>query len=202
MSDPRLVPPEKRIDQHLSDLMKAKKAATKGEVVNFCPYGCDVSGLDENGYCKHLVGFTVDKKTFEPMKRAQRGKRGVGRAVRVPSRVVRFETEMEEQPIMVKGADGKEEPKKDEDGLVQYHSVPVKIPIYEFTPEAVKKDDILVQITSSYRVYRDIEGTGVKRMSPAQESLEVRQLREEVEALKKMVKLPEAKEPKPQKQPA
>lgn len=51
----------------------------KGQVVIFCPFGC-VHGadLDEYGYCRHLVGFTNDKKTYEPI-----------------------------LPVMLRGADGK-----------------------------------------------------------------------------------------------
>lgn len=34
-------------------------------ITNFCPYGC--TALDENGYCRHLVGFSDDGKSLEPL---------------------------------------------------------------------------------------------------------------------------------------
>lgn len=51
---------------HLTPLMAAK-AASKGDVVNFCPYGCEDHQLDENGYCGHLIGFVnAGQKYYEP----------------------------------------------------------------------------------------------------------------------------------------
>ncbi len=44
---------------------------------NHCPYGCGQEDLDENGACRHLVGFTNDGKTFEPLIVGQRGLRVV-----------------------------------------------------------------------------------------------------------------------------
>jgi hypothetical protein len=32
-----------------------------------CPFGCGVPELNETGYCRHLVGFTNDGKTLEPV---------------------------------------------------------------------------------------------------------------------------------------
>lgn len=51
-----------------SPLMEALSKAGEGNVVNFCPYGCETGDLDENGYCYHLVGFTVPgvDKVMEP----------------------------------------------------------------------------------------------------------------------------------------
>jgi hypothetical protein len=68
MSDPRI---ESMMDRQKKDqrspLMKAKAQVQDGGVVNFCPFGCEDSELDQHGYCKHLVGFTNDRKTYEPM---------------------------------------------------------------------------------------------------------------------------------------
>ncbi len=52
-----------------SDLIKAK-AVAGGLVVNACPFGCEEHELDAEGYCKHLVGFTLPGSTnmFEPIK--------------------------------------------------------------------------------------------------------------------------------------
>jgi hypothetical protein len=33
-----------------------------------CPFGCKDHQTDEYGYCFHLLGFTNDKQTFEPVK--------------------------------------------------------------------------------------------------------------------------------------
>lgn len=60
----------------LSPLMAAKTAA-KGETVCVCPYGCTLEDCDDNGYCDHLVGFTTDGKTMEPMVKDVKGRRVV-----------------------------------------------------------------------------------------------------------------------------
>jgi hypothetical protein len=65
MADPRIQAPQDR-RQNLTPLMRAKAAATTGEKVNFCPFGCTMEDLDDHGYCRHLVGFTNDGKTMEP----------------------------------------------------------------------------------------------------------------------------------------
>lgn len=83
MADPRLASPFEMTEHgprpraaNLSPLMRAKGKAHQGEKVNFCPFGCDDSGLDENGYCRHLVGFTNDGKGYEPLVR-RKGRRVV-----------------------------------------------------------------------------------------------------------------------------
>jgi hypothetical protein len=58
--------PENRVDPR-SPLMRAKAKALKGQKINVCPFGCTERNLDHNGYCKHVVGFTRDKKTYEPL---------------------------------------------------------------------------------------------------------------------------------------
>lgn len=59
----------------LSPLMQAKLKASLGSVVNFCPYGCEVGELDDNGYCYHLVGFTTDGVFYEPLRLKLNGER-------------------------------------------------------------------------------------------------------------------------------
>jgi len=66
MAHPEQSPPQSR-RKVLSPLMQAKADALGGEKVNFCPFGCELDKLDEHGYCDHLVGFTNDKKVYEPM---------------------------------------------------------------------------------------------------------------------------------------
>lgn len=65
--DPRKFGPQQRQARH-SKLMRAKaRASRNNQVVNACPFGCQDSHLDHNGYCFHLVGFSDDAKTMEPM---------------------------------------------------------------------------------------------------------------------------------------
>lgn len=64
MADPRIITPHDRLDVR-SPLMRSKQESVDGTVPNFCPFGCDVEDLDENGYCYHLVGFTNDGKMME-----------------------------------------------------------------------------------------------------------------------------------------
>jgi hypothetical protein len=64
--DPREYGPQQR-RANLSELMAAQMRASKGEKVNFCMFGCDDSDLDDNGYCRHVVGFTKDGKVMEPV---------------------------------------------------------------------------------------------------------------------------------------
>ncbi len=114
-----LAPVNERKDPR-SALMKAKGKAVSGAKVNACPFGCEDVELDENGYCRHLVGFTEDKKHYEPMVVGRDGRR----VVQVP--MVRDEerstAEFEAtKPLLMK----------------------------------VEKDDTLIQITTSYRVYRN-----------------------------------------------
>ncbi len=52
---------------NLSPLMKAKRGLLTGQVANLCPFGCSDGHLDDYGYCFHLVGFSNDKKTYEPL---------------------------------------------------------------------------------------------------------------------------------------
>jgi len=35
-------------------------------MVNHCPFGCADEQLDKHGWCRHLIGWTEDGKTFEP----------------------------------------------------------------------------------------------------------------------------------------
>lgn len=74
--DPRLeaVDPKKT---KLTPLMWAKSRARSGNKVNACPFGCMTQHLDENGYCRHLIGFTNDGQFYEPMIRGAAGRRVV-----------------------------------------------------------------------------------------------------------------------------
>lgn len=135
----------------LSELMKAKKNAKNGQVVNACPFHCKDSSLDEHGYCKHLVGITVpgDDTRFEPMRRIK------GRyQIVVPRDKVVF-------PLL----EGEEDSDK---------------PAYEWGPPQygkVEKGDVLVRITVSSRVYREkvpeLEPTPATRKQTAAEKLEL-----------------------------
>jgi hypothetical protein len=113
MPDPRMVDLHAVVDKR-SALMKAIAANRDGLKLNFCPFGCPDSEIDDFGYCRHLVGFTLDKKTYEPMVMDQNGRR-----------IVQVPTEKRNGKI-----------------------VPVL--------SKVEKGDQFVEITSSYRVYRDL----------------------------------------------
>lgn len=67
--DPRTSSPEIRArSANYSPLMLAKTLASMtGKKANACPYNCEIQDLDESGYCDHLIGFSNDGKTFEPM---------------------------------------------------------------------------------------------------------------------------------------
>jgi hypothetical protein len=131
MADPRDIGPQRRRDTR-SDLMKAQSAALDGEKVNFCPFGCTSDELDEHGYCRHLIGFTNDKKNFEPMVRVKRGRRMVKvRKEGTGEYVQDFE--------------------EDDEGYQHMVREEVMKPVLE----PVLPADKLVQITISYRVYRD-----------------------------------------------
>jgi hypothetical protein len=77
--DPRVaetqVGPQTR-KANLSRLMAAKTRASTGEKVNFCPFGCEMDDLDEQGHCRHLIGYTTDGKHMEPLLEV-RGRRTV-----------------------------------------------------------------------------------------------------------------------------
>jgi hypothetical protein len=68
MRHPEDLPSPNKRRSPLSPLMQAKSKAATGEQINFCPYGCPDTELDEHGYCYHLIGFTIpgDNKHFEP----------------------------------------------------------------------------------------------------------------------------------------
>jgi hypothetical protein len=108
-----------RVNPALSPLMAAKAKNKNGGVVNFCPFGCDIEDLDHVGYCHHLIGFTIDKKEFEPMV---------------------------------------DNPNKACEGLsvvqVRREPHPTKPNRTVRVLEPILEGDVLVQITSSYRVYR------------------------------------------------
>lgn len=111
--------PDKRRDNR-SPLMRAKSKAKSGVKVNACPFGCEDHALDEHGYCKHLVGFSNDKKHYEPQVIA-RGRRVV---------------KVDMVPDPERSGEGDE-------------------PALKARLLPVDKDDVLVQITTSWRVYRN-----------------------------------------------
>jgi len=74
MTDPLLTNELQPKSANHSPLMRKIMKASANDVVNFCPHGCGLDELDENGHCYHLVGFTTDKKKFEPMVKNDRGR--------------------------------------------------------------------------------------------------------------------------------
>ena len=49
--------------ERLAMLERAKR--NPNEVLNLCPCRCQVRHLDDKGYCKHLIGWTIDGQTIE-----------------------------------------------------------------------------------------------------------------------------------------
>lgn len=43
------------------------RAALEKTVQNHCPFGCKTADLEDHGYCHHLLGFTNDRDTYEPV---------------------------------------------------------------------------------------------------------------------------------------
>jgi|HubBroStandDraft_2_1064218.scaffolds.fasta_scaffold65285_2 hypothetical protein len=129
-----------------SELMKAKSRA-KGKV-NACPFGCTMQQLDDNGYCRHLVGFTTDRKTMEPLIRETKINPDNGERMLTGRRIVRPATRQVEDIV---DYDDEGNPIKGK----------VRIPV----PEPLQPGDKLVRITVSYRVYRDRDSSkAVKRV--------------------------------------
>jgi len=132
---------------NLSPLMKAKMATAheEGGKVNACPFGCQVVDLDEHGYCRHLIGFTnstpeqcqAGEGLYEPMVR------------RMDGRVVQVEREK----IKEQGVDHEDKKKRWSWGKA---TLPKVLP-----------SDVLVRITSSYRVYRNDPPAAPKAEEPA-----------------------------------
>lgn len=128
MAHPEVVSVEQRAKrEHLSPLLRAK-AATQG-VVCACPFGCGVEDCDDNGYCRHLVGYTTDKKSMEPMV-FEDGRYSIKcRREPIPG-------QRPHNPAL--GQEEKTRPVLDE----------------------VLEMDQLMQVSGSYRVYRDTDGAG------------------------------------------
>ena len=152
MADPRITAafemtehgPKPR-SANLSPLMKALGKASLGEVVNFCKVAgavggwnpCEDSELDTNGHCRHLIGFTNATESECKSGRATYEpmvKRNGRRVVQVERDLVRINPH--------------EEP-------AEYEAGPPKLP-------RVHRDDVIVQITCSSRVYRDVDKRPVK----------------------------------------
>lgn len=50
-----------------ADELQEIRSNVFGEIRVHCPFGCTKDEADEYGYCPHLVGFTNDNKTYEPL---------------------------------------------------------------------------------------------------------------------------------------
>lgn len=126
--------------EFLQKLYKAGGHAARGRV-NACQFGCKEKDLDENGFCRHLVGFSPDGRNFEPMVKETRVDRITGLKVLTGRRITK--------PRMVQV-----------DEIVEYDAergVGIKMPVYKPEMEKVRKGDVLVRISSGYRVYRNVD---------------------------------------------
>jgi hypothetical protein len=115
--------------------MKALSRASQGETVNFCPFGCGIEELDSNGYCHHLIGFTLpgDETQYEPMVEIM-------------------------QAVEIKDDDGnviREENRPTGRRAVQVRQDEKGKPVYE----KVRASDKKVRITVCSRVYRNVDKT-------------------------------------------
>lgn len=144
MADPRIstLADRMRADP-LSPLMRAMAKRKKGEKINACPFGCADQHLDEHGYCRHLVGFTRDGKTYEPMFRTSQGRR----VVRTRKRPV-------------------DDDMSDIDPIEDIENF---TPVLEPILELVEEGDVLVRITIDSRVYRK----NPRKPLPAPESVPI-----------------------------
>lgn len=109
----------------LSPLVLAQRKSQRDGDVNVCPFGCQKDNLDEHGYCRHLIGFTNDTRHYEPVIMV-RGKRKIF----IPREKI--------------GEAGFNEYGE----AVEEQWGPPQLP-------KVQKDDVIVQITTSWRVYRE-----------------------------------------------
>lgn len=68
--DEDLYLPKQRQKKDTRSKLMRSKAAAAGLIVNACPFGCEDHQLDEQTYCKHMVGTTDpdDDRIFFPMK--------------------------------------------------------------------------------------------------------------------------------------
>lgn len=128
-----------------SELMKAKGRA-KG-VVNVCPYGCDLVHLDEHGYCRHLVGFTTDRKSYEPLVREMRLDPATGKQYFTGRRVIRQVMKQVDEVVDHDDETGKP--------IITKVGVPQR--------PAVLPGDRLIRVTISYRVYRDVNPDAARK---------------------------------------
>lgn len=143
--DPRITPLQDRLDaekkSQVSTLMRAKSKAGNKQV-NACPYGCKTEHLDQSGYCRHLVGFTTP------------GDPGFGRGDPQSQDYQDGDLKMEpmvrveggRRAVRVKMVPDKERSLDDEND-----------PIMKPVLDPVLKGDRLEQITTSWRVYRDVK---------------------------------------------
>jgi len=159
MADPRVVLADvgkaaREVEQrarhlHLTPFMRAEATKMEGEKRNWCPFGCELADLDDNGHCFHLIGFAIGQfterevvardnylivketadRTYEPMVEEVRTRENPQDGTKTPHRTGRLivEVPMKHVPAKRRG-------------------VP--------DPPKLQKDDQLLQITSTYRVYR------------------------------------------------
>jgi hypothetical protein len=120
--------PQRRIDPR-SQLMKLKSKLQVGQKPIVCPFGCKERNVGEQGYCRHVIGFTRDRICYEPM-------------VRIKGRYV-VQVPMKDS--------GEFELDYDEDGNPM--RVPIMIPDYPL----LQPGDKVCRISDCFRVYRKVD---------------------------------------------
>ncbi len=180
MAHPQEISVEQRAkNQHLSPLMRAKAKAKTGEKINACPFGCDVRNLDDFGYCRHLIGFTTDGKLYEPMYLVK------GRRVVRPKMIV-------DEEKMGEGGVEEEAVYNKQTGETEYRKVPQAV-VMKPVLEEVRQDDKLVRISTSSRVYRDVDGMGAKIEAKKQAEVAEQRARERRLLIEEIKADPEAR---------
>lgn len=176
----------------LSPLMRMrKKADPKKLKVNRCPFGCKIRDLDDQAYCRHLVGFAhqvvegFDKNAIDITAEVMSN----GKLRIEPMKKV-----FDKRKVLVKREiidTGERNEKGD--------------PITEWgdeIPEFCRTDDTLDRITSCYRVYRDVDKIARDQAAKDQEDARVRDLetkKKELEAREAELAKREAKLTKPKR---
>jgi hypothetical protein len=131
----------------LSRLMRARrKTDAIQRKVNFCPFGCKVRDLDDQSYCRHLVGFCMavyegtDKNAQDLTEDAKLG----GKLFYEPMVKTKGRRKvLVEREKVVTG-------ELNDDGKPDFEWGDPILP-------KVRSDDVLERVSCSYRVYRDVD---------------------------------------------
>lgn len=142
-------PEQLSVHDRVAQAIQKERAA--GRKFNACPCGCTDQMLNQHGYCRHLIGWTNDKKWYEARQRVTRT--GLdGKPDGSPyERVGAMEPDPEGEPFL------------DDEGR---KILPLRPVLHEVLPT-----DILIASGGSWRVYRGQQVRDVVSDVPSLESL-------------------------------